>query len=74
MKRECQFCVYSWWPRGMPRVEMDGLERTLGNGGLGECCCHAPEYPDHGPRHFPIIAPDDWCGEFLGEFSLKEEA
>jgi len=68
----CEACHYSWWPNEKP-VNMDDSERTLSNGGMGECRYHSPEAPLDRSRYFPIIMPLDYCGNFLMKSQAMNE-
>ena len=63
MKRQCLACYHSWWSQAKP-VDMPDSERTLDNGGLGECRYRPPEAMPNRAMRFPIISPHDRCGKF----------
>lgn len=73
MKDKCSECDYSWWRDGEP-VNMEPDERTLANGGCGECRRSGPSACTrlHEPRAFPIMLPEEWCGEFKAKSSKEK--
>ena len=64
MKRQCSNCDYSWWRAVEPHLDMLDSERTLDNGGMGECRFGPPEVALDSARRFPLVEPSDFCGSF----------
>jgi hypothetical protein len=67
LKEKCSNCHYAHWLDGAA-VEMKPPELCVANGRIAECRRHPPVVNEHGPRRFPHVFPDDWCGDF----ELKE--
>jgi hypothetical protein len=59
----CENCFYSWWKHGEPVTPDPCDQRTLNNGGCGECRRHSPS--PEGMRKFPVVFPNDGCGDFM---------